>query len=188
MESAGACVRCGRILDPRAGACASCRRRRRARLALVPLGLAACALVSMARPDPGGPSPSPVARVPTAPVSLEGGEVSLIAAGTWPGDERRPPPPGRVFLGVRVRYRAISDERFLSPGAFDAVSADGTPGEKLDAGPPDWSPRLRSSRLRAGQSIEGWLVFSVPGGRVVRLSYDESVLDEAPDAVWQLGL
>lgn len=87
---------------------------------------------------------------------------------------------GYVFLALSVRYAALADGARYGSFQFQ-VLVDGQPvGISATAmyGP---EPVLSVGTLSQGSAAEGWLLYEVPPGGEVRLSYsDLATLDEPP--------
>ena len=75
------------------------------------------------------------------------------------------PGKGNKHVAILVRYEAFEDDVFYSVGNWTAADADGFEYESTFT---SIEPSLGSGSLRAGKKTQGWVVFEVPKGLLVR--------------------
>lgn len=119
----------------------------------------------------------------------DGVAITLVDAAYAAKLDWQKPPAGEVFVAFKVKvFNTSSSSLYVSSGDF-LVAADGTQQGQSDFVVNDrWEPSLMLEDLAPGNSIEGWITFTVPtpASKVV-LSYSGSPFSSAVDASWSVG-
>lgn len=96
------------------------------------------------------------------------------------------PPSGYEWVAFRVKLTAEADNQTASVSSFKALSDGTEQGQVAITDVTAWQPELTISTLNTGQSVTGWLVYSVPTPKAfVELDYTASMLGGPPDLLFK---
>jgi uncharacterized membrane protein len=130
-----------------------------------PPGASASPGASLGAGPAAGASVEPSGTAASPPLFAVGEAIPLFdASGTFAqatvvGSDAQAAPSGTgVVILVEIRYLAVRDT-IIDPTAWVALRLE---GEVSSTSPPPGKPGLMAGRLKAGQSLTGWLAFDLP--------------------------
>ena len=128
-----------------------------------------------------------IGQVGTA-VTVDGLEITLLAAEVNSGSEYFPPKEGFTFLGLKFKALAVDGDQILTSGSFDAAADDGLQYESaFISGVDDWDPALYLEDIKSGQYVEGWIVYEIKPGVPFSVTFDSSTFDDDVDVRWSFS-
>ena len=134
--------------------------------------------------DPNGEQ---VGQVGTA-ITVDGLEITLLAAEVNAGSEYFPPKEGFTYLGLQFKIRAVDGDQLLSSGSFDAAASDGLQYKSaFISGVDSWKPELLFEDIKAGQYVEGWIIYEIKPGVPFSVTFDSSVFDSDVNVRWNFS-
>ena len=134
--------------------------------------------------DPNGEQ---VGQVGTA-VTVDGLEITLLAAEVNAGSEYFPPKEGFTYLGLQFKIRAVDGDQLLTSGSFDAAADDGLQYKSaFISGVDSWKPELLFEDIKAGQYVEGWIIYEIKPGVPFSVTFDSSVFDDNVNIRWSFS-
>ena len=134
--------------------------------------------------DPNGEQ---VGQVGTA-ITVDGLEITLLAAEVNAGSEYFPPKEGFTYLGLQFKIQAVDGDQLLTSGSFDAAADDGLQYKSaFISGVDSWKPELLFEDIKAGQYVEGWIIYEIKPGVPFSVTFDSSVFDDNVDVRWSFS-
>ena len=134
--------------------------------------------------DPNGEQ---VGQVGTA-VTVDGLEITLLAAEVNAGSEYFPPKEGFTYLGLQFKIRAVDGDQLLTSGSFDAAADDGLQYKSaFISGVDSWKPELLFEDIKAGQYVEGWIIYEIKPDVPFSVTFDSSVFDDNVNIRWSFS-
>ena len=128
-----------------------------------------------------------IGQVGTA-VTVDGLEITLLAAEVNSGSEYFPPKEGFTYLGLKFKALAVDGDQILTSGSFDAAADDGLQYESaFISGVDDWDPALYLEDIKSGQYVEGWIVYEIKPGVPFSVTFDSSTFDDDVDVRWSFS-
>ena len=123
------------------------------------------------------------------PVTVDGVELTILDAQASKGSEFIKPAAGYVFVGYKVRAKALDDSMFVSLSDFSALTDGNKQAKSTITGDKAWEPLLSVEEVRAGATTEGWVVFEAPEPQdFIRLVYDPSLLSDDAKLTYDFGV
>ncbi len=122
------------------------------------------------------------------PITVDGLEITLLTAEVNAGSEFLPPKEGFTYLGLQFKVRAVDSDQILTSGSFDAAASDGLQYEPaFISGVDSWKPALLLEDIKAGQYVEGWIVYEIKPGVPFSVTFDSSTFDDDVDVRWSFS-
>ncbi len=120
-------------------------------------------------------------------VSVNGVELTMLAAQFPTALPNQNPPAGSVFAAYEFRIRNTStNPTYVGVTNFTVAADSGQQGQVGFAVNDAWLPQLAIDQLAPGNSITGWLVFTVPHpSSYLLLTYADNPLVGAPAVQWR---
>jgi hypothetical protein len=121
-------------------------------------------------------------------VTVDGLEITLLTAEVNAGSEIFPPKAGFTYLGLQFKVRAVNGDQLLSSGSFDAAASDGLQYKSaFISGVDSWKPELLFEDIKAGQYVEGWVVYEIKPGVPFSVTFDNSTFDSNVNVRWNFS-
>ena len=122
------------------------------------------------------------------PITVDGLEITLLAAEVNAGSEYFPAKEGYTYLGLKFKASAVDSDQILTSGSFDAAASDGLQYESaFISGVDSWEPALLFEDIKAGQYVEGWIVYEIKPGVSFSVTFDSSTFDNDVDVRWSFS-
>jgi hypothetical protein len=123
---------------------------------------------------------APVARL-GKPIVVDGLQITVLKAQVSTGSTYFRPPSGYIWVGYKVRFKAIDGARTVSVSDWVTLADGSRQGEWTIASVDSWDPVIGLTELRQGASTTGWITFEVPKPKkYIRLIYDPSLFSDDP--------
>jgi len=123
------------------------------------------------------------------PIVVNGIEVTNLTYQFAASLQYQQPPAGTVFVAYKFQIRNTSrDQKFVGLNNF-TIAADGSQQGQFGFAVNDaWQPALSIEQLAPGNTLTGWIVFTVPKpANYVLLTYRDNLFSGSPDVQWRMA-
>ena len=97
------------------------------------------------------------------PASFNGVELTMLDAQSKASLQYQDPPAGSIFVAYRFSVRNTStDSKFIGANNFTVAADGGAQGQIGIVVNQTWQPELAIDQLAPGNTLTGWVVFTVP--------------------------